>query len=131
MVRKIRILYSRIFPIRWQNRVDYVEQVEEILAATHAKGARLFRRPKMSASVDRCVCSTAELCSFFLTVAALDKLHARHVLPGFADRSSEEREIQVATTDITKVTENLIPYLHLRFCLSRIPSIRISVDARP
>ncbi|KAI0256091.1 t-SNARE [Lactifluus subvellereus] len=72
MVRKIRIPYSRIFPIRWQNRVDYVEQVEEILAATHAK------------------------------VAALDKLHARHVLPGFADRSSEEREIQVATSDITK-----------------------------
>jgi len=29
-----------------RNRVDYVEQVEEILAATHAKGARLFRRPK-------------------------------------------------------------------------------------
>jgi hypothetical protein len=40
-----------------KNRVDYVEQVEEILAATQAKGARLFRRPKMSASVDRCVMS--------------------------------------------------------------------------
>ena len=36
-----------------KNRVDYVEQVEEILAAIHAKGARLFRRPKMSASVDQ------------------------------------------------------------------------------
>lgn len=35
-------------------------------------------------------------------LAALDKLHAKHVLPGFADRSSEEREIQVATSDITK-----------------------------
>ncbi|KAI0305601.1 t-SNARE [Multifurca ochricompacta] len=56
-------------PPKW---VDYVEQVEEILAATHAK------------------------------VATLDKLHARHVLPGFADRSSEEREIETATTDITK-----------------------------
>ncbi|KAH9040786.1 t-SNARE [Lactarius pseudohatsudake] len=52
--------------------VDYVEQVEEILAATQAK------------------------------VAALDKLHAKHVLPGFADRSLEEREIEVATSDITK-----------------------------
>lgn len=36
-------------------------------------------------------------------VAALDKLHAKHVLPGFADRSAEEREIEAATTDITKV----------------------------
>jgi len=36
-------------PPKW---VDYVEQVEEILAATQAKGARLFRRPKMSA---RCI----------------------------------------------------------------------------
>ena len=42
------------------SRVDYVEQVEEILAATQAKGARLFRRPKMSALVDLCVCSIAK-----------------------------------------------------------------------
>jgi len=35
-------------------------------------------------------------------LAALDKLHAKHVLPGFADRSSEEREIEVATSEITK-----------------------------
>ncbi|KAI9442233.1 t-SNARE [Lactarius indigo] len=56
-------------PPKW---VDYVEQVEDILAATQAK------------------------------VAALDKLHAKHVLPGFADRSLEEREIEVATSDITK-----------------------------
>jgi hypothetical protein len=86
-----------------QTRVDYVEQVEEILAATQAKGARLFRRPKMSASVDRCVSPMAEPCSFFFAVAALDKLHAKHVLPGFADRSSEEREIEVATSEVTKV----------------------------
>ena len=84
-------------------RVDYVEQVEDILAATQAKGARLFRRPKMSASVDRCVSPMAEPCSFFFVVAALDKLHAKHVLPGFADRSSEEREIEAATSEITKV----------------------------
>lgn len=36
-------------------------------------------------------------------VATLDKLHARHVLPGFADRSAEEKEIEKLTTDITKV----------------------------
>ena len=47
MVRKIR---TGVFPnishlhrvtfVKKKNRVDYVEQVEEILAATHAKGAR-------------------------------------------------------------------------------------------
>lgn len=36
-------------------------------------------------------------------VSVLEKLHAKHVLPGFADRSSEEREIDALTTDITRV----------------------------
>lgn len=36
-------------------------------------------------------------------VATLDKLHARHALPGFADRTAEEKEIERLTTDITKV----------------------------
>ncbi|KAF5322439.1 hypothetical protein D9619_001784 [Psilocybe cf. subviscida] len=35
-------------------------------------------------------------------IQALDKLHAKHVLPGFADRSQEEREIEALTTQITK-----------------------------
>ncbi|KAJ3790751.1 t-SNARE [Lentinula aff. detonsa] len=35
-------------------------------------------------------------------IAALEKLHAKHVLPGFADRTLEEQEIEAATTDITK-----------------------------
>ncbi|KAJ7901845.1 syntaxin-like t-SNARE protein TLG2 [Mycena olivaceomarginata] len=35
-------------------------------------------------------------------VTTLEKLHAKHVLPGFTDRSSEEREIEGITTDITK-----------------------------
>ncbi|EIN11818.1 t-SNARE [Punctularia strigosozonata HHB-11173 SS5] len=54
------------------NRVDIAEQVEDILAGTKAK------------------------------ISVLDKLHAKHVLPGFSDRSAEEREIEAATTDITK-----------------------------
>lgn len=37
------------------------------------------------------------------SVMALEKLHAKHVLPGFADRTLEEQEIEAATTDITKV----------------------------
>ncbi|GJE92294.1 t-SNARE [Phanerochaete sordida] len=51
---------------------DIASQVEDILAGTRAK------------------------------ITALDKLHAKHALPGFADRSAEEREIEAATTDITK-----------------------------
>ncbi|KAI0371034.1 t-SNARE [Pilatotrama ljubarskyi] len=52
--------------------VDIADQVKEILAGIEAK------------------------------IAVLDKLHAKHVLPGFSDRSAEEREIEAATTDITK-----------------------------
>ncbi|KAH7888584.1 t-SNARE [Phlebopus sp. FC_14] len=52
--------------------VDLSEQVEEILHAAQAK------------------------------ITALEKLHAKHALPGFADRSAEEREIEAATTDITQ-----------------------------
>lgn len=40
----------------------------------------------------------------FGVVAALDKLHTKHVLPGFTDRSSEEREIERQTIDITRVS---------------------------
>lgn len=38
-----------------------------------------------------------------IIVHTLDKLHAKHVLPGFSDRSQEERDIEAFTTDITKV----------------------------
>ena len=36
--------------------------------------------------------------------AKLDKLHARHVLPGFDDKSEEEGEIERLTNQITKVS---------------------------
>ncbi|KAJ7770228.1 syntaxin-like t-SNARE protein TLG2 [Mycena maculata] len=52
--------------------VDISDQVQDILADTRAK------------------------------ITALEKLHAKHVLPGFTDRSVEEREIETITTDITK-----------------------------
>ncbi|CAE6471607.1 unnamed protein product [Rhizoctonia solani] len=35
-------------------------------------------------------------------ILALDKLHAKHVLPGFKDRSAEEREIEQRTSEITR-----------------------------
>ncbi|KAF9222531.1 t-SNARE [Gyrodon lividus] len=52
--------------------VDFSEQVEETLADVQAK------------------------------MSTLEKLHAKHALPGFADRTAEEREIEAATTDITR-----------------------------
>ncbi|KAL7281198.1 hypothetical protein ACG7TL_004506 [Trametes sanguinea] len=57
--------------------VDIADQVKEILAGVEAK------------------------------MAVLDKLHAKHVLPGFSDRSAEEREIEAATTEITKVGSDM------------------------
>ncbi|WVQ75741.1 hypothetical protein IAR50_005372 [Cryptococcus sp. DSM 104548] len=50
-----------------------------------------------------------------LKISALDKLHAKHVLPGFTDRSAEEREIEKQTVDITK---------DFRRCTSLTGSIR-------
>ncbi|KII92868.1 hypothetical protein PLICRDRAFT_37664 [Plicaturopsis crispa FD-325 SS-3] len=52
--------------------VDIADNVEDILAGTQAK------------------------------ITALERLHARHVLPGFTDRSAEEREIEAASSDITR-----------------------------
>ncbi|KAH8827977.1 t-SNARE [Flagelloscypha sp. PMI_526] len=52
--------------------VDTSEQVEEILRETQTK------------------------------ISTLDKLHAKHVLPGFTDRSEEEREIEALSNDITE-----------------------------
>ena len=36
-------------------------------------------------------------------VTQLDKLHAKHILPGFSDKTAEEREIANVTADITRV----------------------------
>ncbi|KAM0746802.1 t-SNARE [Meredithblackwellia eburnea MCA 4105] len=35
-------------------------------------------------------------------IAHLDKLHAKHILPGFKDRSAEEREIENLASEITR-----------------------------
>lgn len=35
-------------------------------------------------------------------MSQLDKLHSKHVLPGFADKTAEEREIANLTSDITR-----------------------------
>ena len=37
-----------------------------------------------------------------IAVTQLERLHAKHILPGFADKTVEEREIASLTTDITR-----------------------------
>ncbi|KAK6908621.1 hypothetical protein I203_102624 [Kwoniella mangroviensis CBS 8507] len=49
-----------------------------------------------------------------IKISTLDKLHAKHVLPGFTDRSAEEREIERQTADITR---------DFRRCTSLISSV--------
>ena len=51
-------------------------------------------------------------------VTTLEKLHAKHVLPGFADRSAEERDIESLTTDITRVCLCLLLSFQLSVSLS-------------
>jgi hypothetical protein len=51
--------------------------------------------------LDRSVCLTN--LTRLPPVSVLEKLHAKHVLPGFNDRSREEREIEASTADITRV----------------------------
>jgi hypothetical protein len=66
--------------------------------------------------------------NFLFPVAYLDKLHAKHVLPGFSDRSHEEREIEALTTDITKVRSSF-SFLHLsHFSLSQSGFSSLSVS---
>ncbi|CAE6403676.1 unnamed protein product [Rhizoctonia solani] len=45
-------------------------------------------------------------------ILALDKLHAKHVLPGFKDRSAEEREIEQCTNEITRSSQNDVTSAH-------------------
>jgi len=70
--------------------VDISDQVHDVLAGTHSK------------------------------ISALEKLHAKHVLPGFTDRTAEEREIESLTTDITR---------DFRQCQTLIQSIPASVTS--
>lgn len=68
----------------------------------------------MSAAFPSCSRKRRRLTLLLLPVTALDRLHAKHVLPGFSDRSAEEREIEAATTEITRVQHFVRPLLHGR-----------------
>ncbi|KAF8629671.1 hypothetical protein AX17_005610 [Amanita inopinata Kibby_2008] len=51
-------------------------------------------------------------------VSLLERLHAKHVLPGFSDRSLEEQEIEALTTDITR------DFRKCQSLIQKIPSVQ-------
>jgi len=82
------------------SRVDISEQVQDILTGTQAKSVSF-----LSCAI---VSEFPEIIdNLFSSVISLERLHAKHVLPGFTDRTAEEREIEAVTTDITKVYQAL------------------------
>lgn len=83
-------------PPQW---VDIGEQVDSILDGIKPKSTSAFL-PRYSNRL-------LEILTYRNIVAQLDKLHAKHVLPGFTDRSAEERDINNLTNDITKVCSGL------------------------
>jgi hypothetical protein len=96
--------------LRHIHRVDLSDEIEEILGGTQTKSTPFA--PIVPLLHLRFFTATEQ----FHQVVALEKLHAKHVLPGFTDRSAEEREIEAATTDITKV--NLNPVFSIGFFFS-------------
>ncbi|KAF8625436.1 hypothetical protein AX15_005395 [Amanita polypyramis BW_CC] len=51
-------------------------------------------------------------------ISILERLHAKHVLPGFSDRSLEEQEIEALTTDITR------DFRKCQAFIQKIPSVQ-------
>jgi syntaxin 16 len=98
-------------------RVDLSDQVEEILTGTQSKSTFLFLHVVPLLLDDPYL------------VSALEKLHAKHVLPGFSDRSAEEREIEAVTLQITKVSSRYPR--HSPHLSTHLGEIRISGDVNP
>ncbi|THH10654.1 hypothetical protein EW145_g1184 [Phellinidium pouzarii] len=88
------------YPFLAVRRVDISDQVHDALAVTQSKSAFIDR-----SVLGNRICALAKMNIFMFrvfAVSALEKLHAKHVLPGFSDRSVEEREIETLTSDITR-----------------------------
>ncbi|GAA5910206.1 hypothetical protein JCM6882_001772 [Rhodosporidiobolus microsporus] len=62
-------------------------------------------------------------------IAQLDKLHAKHLLPGFKDRSAEEREIEALATSITSDFRTCQTHIRRIAELSKSLLARRPVDA--
>ena len=75
------------------HRVDMSDEIEDTLGRCHGK------------SETHAVKFILARANGDTSVTALEKLHAKHALPGFTDRTAEEREIERQTTDITRVSK--------------------------
>ena len=66
-----------------------------------------------------------------VVVVQLDKLTAKHVLPGFTDRSFEERQIEELTAEVTQV--RFLAHMNYKIDLTLLKhkssSIRASANA--
>jgi syntaxin 16 len=108
------MLFAIVITSQLIARVDISDEVEEILGRVSNKSKLI---PPVTGRADS-------------LVAALDKLHAKHVLPGFTDRTAEEREIERQTQDITRVSPTvtaIVPQLRMqdfRKCTTLITAIR-------
>lgn len=80
-------------PPQW---LDWADKVDDLVLAIKPKSASCFPREAGRGHV-----LTAPR-----SVVQLDKLHAKHLLPGFKDRTAEEREIEALATSITAVSTN-------------------------
>ena len=79
-------------PPRWVDEADQVDSLVRQVKPKSASPPSIFTTERPSTDPHAS-----------LAVAHLDKLHAKHLLPGFKDRSAEEREIQALATSITSV----------------------------
>lgn len=89
-------------PPKW---VDLSDEVEEVLGRVKGKS-------ELSGSYDSALNLVRGRArgGAEQVVSTLDKLHAKHVLPGFTDRTAEEREIERQTADITRVSGSISKY---------------------
>ncbi len=101
-------------PPKWcvsRRRGLQVRRASPLMDCTQGRHYRRDCRHHGARADQECVCAPAVLHAdrpliprpHRITVSALEKLHAKHVLPGFNDRSREEREIEAQTADITRV----------------------------
>lgn len=96
--------------------MDISDRIEAVLADTQLKSTYNSRNvPRFFLS--RLFFVVLIRLSTSLIVTALDKLHAKHALPGFTDRTAEEREIETTTAEITSVN------LALSFSRLTVPQV--------
>ena len=87
--------------------MDISDKIEAVLADTQLKSTYNSRNVlRFFHSLPSLSCAYSPLCPTH-PVNALDKLHARHALPGFTDRTAEEQEIEAITAEITSVNPTL------------------------